>query len=139
MNKTVLLVVVFFICLSSSLIDGLMVGKWKLNRKIPKEGPNRCYVDMLTFYEDNKFELIFKTLINNEERSYNYYGKVNLNGEAHIVLGDSIAYLKNFNQIENRVDFRFEYGEKLGMFCTREQHPYPHKHLPHDLVGQRSK
>ena len=42
-----------------------------------------------------------------------------------------------FNRIENNVDFRFEYGKNLGMFCTEEKHPYPHKHLPHALIGEK--
>jgi len=112
------------------------VGKWKLNRKIPLEGPNRCYVDALTFTTDNQFELIFKTVIDSEVMVYTYAGNVNETGDATLVLGDSIAVLKNFNSIKDRIDFRFEYGNNLGMFCTREQHPYPHKHLPHDLMGR---
>lgn len=136
MRNTILIILLVFISLSSSFLDNLMVGKWKLNRKIPLDGPNRCYVDRLSFNENNEFELVFKTLINNVELVYNYTGKVTTDGNARIALGDSIAYLKDFNQIENRIDFRFEYGEKLGMFCTRSQHPYPHKHLPHDLKGK---
>ena len=119
--------------------DAVMVGKWKLARKAPLEGPNRCFVDNLTFYENNEFELVFKTLIANVEKIYTYTGKVNSQGEANIALGDGIAYLKDFKQIENKIDFRFEYGENLGMFCTREDHPYPHKHLPHGIKGQKVK
>ena len=38
-----------------SLEDSVMVGKWKLKRKIPVEGPNRCYVDEISFNENNEF------------------------------------------------------------------------------------
>lgn len=117
--------------------EDLMVGKWKISRKIPLNGPNLCYVDALTFFENNEFELVFKTLIANEERVYTYTGNVTSNGDANIALGDGVAYLKNFNQVDNTVDFRFEYGENLGMFCTREKHPYPHKHEAHDVVGKK--
>ena len=136
MRNSILLFLLVFICISTGLLDNLMVGKWKLQRRVPLAGPNRCYVDKLSFNENNEFELVFKTLINNVEQVYNYTGKVTNDGNARIALGDSIAYLNNFDQVENSVDFRFEYGEKLGMFCTRAEHPYPHKHLPHDLKGQ---
>lgn len=117
--------------------DSLMVGKWKLKRKIPQEGPNRCFVDQVTFYEDNAFELIFKTIIDNEVVVYTYDGKINKEGNGNINLGDGVATLKDFSSVEDKIDFRFEYGDKLGMFCTRENHPYPHKHLPHDLEGKQ--
>lgn len=119
-------------------IDNGSVGKWKLARKVPQEGPNRCYVDALTFYENNAFELVFKTIISNEERVYTYTGEYRENGEANIALGDGLAYLVNFTEIDNKADFRFEYGENLGMFCTREEHPYPHKHEPHDILGEKT-
>lgn len=117
--------------------SSLMVGKWKLARKQPLEGPNRCFVDHLTFYENNNFELVFKTIISSVEKVYIYEGEVNPQGDATIALGNGVAYLKEFRQIENTIDFRFEYGENLGMFCTRENHPYPHKHLPHELKGKK--
>lgn len=113
------------------------VGKWNLTRKVPLKGPNRCYVDMLTFYENNEFELVFKTLIANEERVYTYTGEITPKGDANITLGNGIAYLKDFVQINNTLDFRFEYGENLGMFCNREEHPYPHKHEAHDITGKK--
>lgn len=114
-----------------------MVGKWKLQRKVVEKGPNRCYVDAVSFYENNQFELVFKTFIANKERTFTYTGEVNQEGDATLVLGDGIAQLKGFNRIENKVDFRFEYGKNLGMFCTEEKHPYPHKHLPHALIGEK--
>lgn len=117
--------------------DDLMVGKWKLSRKIPEKGPNYCFVDAITFYENNQFELVFKTIISNKEKVYVYTGEITPKGDANIALGDGIAYLKNFEQINNSVDFRFEYGENLGMFCTRENHPYPHKHEPHEVRGKK--
>ena len=117
--------------------EAVMVGKWKLSRKVPLEGPNRCFVDNLTFYENNEFELIFKTIISSVEKVYTYTGIVNSQGDANIALGNGVAYLKDFKQVENKVDFRFEYGENLGMFCTRENHPYPHKHLPHYIKGEK--
>ncbi len=119
--------------------DAVMVGKWKLARKAPLEGPNRCFVDNLTFYENNEFELVFKTLIANVEKVYTYTGEVNSQGDANIALGNGVAYLKNFKQVENKIDFHFEYGENLGMFCTRENHPYPHQHLPHEIKGEKVK
>ncbi len=119
--------------------DSLMVGKWKLARKVATEGPNRCFVDQLTFYDNNEFELAFKTIIASVEKVYIYNGKVNTQGDASIVLGNGVAYLKDFKQVENKIDFRFEYGENLGMFCTRDEHPYPHKHLPHDIKGEKIK
>ena len=119
-------------------IDVHVVGKWKLTRKVPQEGPNRCYVDALTFYENNQFELVFKTIISNEELVYTYSGAYTKRGEANIALGDGLAYLVNFKEINNKADFRFEYGENLGMFCTREEHPYPHKHEPHDVLGEKT-
>ena len=115
----------------------LMVGKWKVKRKIAEQGPNRCYVDAVSFYENDQFELVFKTLIANKERTFTYTGEVDQDGDATLVLGDGIAQLKGFNRIEDKVDFRFEYGEKLGMFCAQDKHPFPHKHLPHDLVGEK--
>ena len=119
------------------LDETVMVGKWKLARKVPIEGPNRCFVDQLTFYDDNEFELVFKTIISRVEKVYTYTGKVDAQGDANVVLGNGVAYLKNFTQVDNKIDFRFEYGENLGMFCTREHHPYPHKHLPHDIKGEK--
>lgn len=116
-----------------------MVGKWKLSRKIPLYGSNSCFVDNLTFYDNNVFELVFKTIISSVENVYTYTGEVNSPGDANISLGKGVAYLKNFKQVENKVDFRLEYGENLGMFCTRENHPYPHKHLPHDIKGEKVK
>ena len=68
---------------------------------------------------------------------YTYTGEVNSQGDANIALGEGVAYLKDFKQVENKIDFRFEYGENLGMFCTRENHPYPHKHLPHGIKGEK--
>ena len=79
-------------------IEVQTVGKWNLVRKIPQKGPNRCYVDMLTFYENNEFELVFKTLIANEERVYTYTGEITPKGDANIALGNGIAYLKDFVQ-----------------------------------------
>ena len=117
--------------------DTLTVGKWKLKRKIPKAGPNRCFVDTVSFYENNEFELVFKTIISNEVEVYTYKGKFDEKGTSTLALGDEVAYLKDFKRTESTVDFRFEYGEKLGMFCTREKHPYPHKHLPHQIIGNR--
>ena len=114
------------------------VGKWKLARKVPQEGLNRCYVDAVTFYGNNQYELVFKTIISNEERVYTYTGVYRENGEANIALGNGIAYLVNFKQINNKADFRFEYGENLGMFCNREEHPYPHKHEPHDIQAEKT-
>lgn len=119
--------------------DAATVGRWKLNRKVPEKGPNRCYVDELFLYENNSFKLIFKTLIANEYRVYTYTGEITNTGEAAINLGDGIARLEDFNQVKNQIDFRFQYGEKLGMFCQRDEHPYPHKHLPHDIVGEHIK
>lgn len=116
-----------------------MVGKWKLSRKIPLYGSNSCFVDNLTFYDNNVFELVFKTIISSVENVYTYTGEVNSPGDANISLGKGVAYLKNFKQVENKVDFRLEYGENLVMFCTRENHPYPHKHLPHDIKGEKVK
>jgi hypothetical protein len=110
--------------------EAVMVGKWKLSRKVPLEGPNRCFVDNLTFYDNNEFELVFKTIISSVEKVYTYTGKVNNQGDANIVLGNGVAYL-------NKIDFSFEYGENLGMFCTREKHPFPHKHLPHGIKGEK--
>jgi hypothetical protein len=83
--------------------------------------------------------LLSKTLISNVEKVYTYTGEVNSQGDANIALGDSIAYLKNFKQVENKIDFRFEYGTNLGMFCAREDQPYPHKHLPHEIKGEKVK
>ena len=123
--------------LSSPTAETYTVGRWKLTRKVPEKGPNRCYVDELSLYEDNSFKLIFKTLIANEYRVYTYTGEINNDGEAAIELGDGIARLVKFSQVKNQVDFRFKYGDKLGMFCQRDEHPYPHKHLPHDLIGQQ--
>ena len=119
--------------------ESIMVGKWKLSRKVPLEGPNRCFVDQLTFYDNSEFELVFKTIIARVEKVYTYTGAVDSQGDASIALGDGVAYLKDFQQVENKIDFRFEYGENLGMFCTRQNHPYPHKHLPHDLKGEKVK
>ena len=59
-----------------SLEDSVMVGKWKLKRKIPVEGPNRCYVDEISFNENNEFELVFKTIISDVVQVYTYSGKV---------------------------------------------------------------
>ena len=56
---------------------------------------------------------------------YTYTGEITPKGDANIELGNGIAYLKDFVQINNTVDFRFEYGENLGMFCNREEHPPP--------------
>jgi len=119
--------------------EAIMVGKWKLSRKVSLEGPNRCFVDQLTFYDNSEFELVFKTIIARVEKVYTYTGAVDSQGDASIALGDGVAYLKDFQQVENKIDFRFEYGENLGMFCTRENHPYPHKHLPHDIKGEKVK
>ena len=119
--------------------EAIMVGKWKLSRKVPLDGPNRCFVDNLTFNDNNEFELVFKSIISSVEKVYTYTGEVNSQGDANIALGNGVAYLKDFKQVENKVDFRFEYGENLGMFCTRENHPYPHKHLPHDIKGEKVK
>ena len=119
--------------------EAIMVGKWKLSRKVPLEGHNRCFVDQLTFYDNSEFELVFKTIIARVEKVYTYTGAVDSQGDASIALGDGVAYLKDFQQVENKIDFRFEYGENLGMFCTRQNHPYPHKHLPHDLKGEKVK
>ena len=122
-----------------SLEDSVMVGKWKLKRKIPVEGPNRCYVDEISFNENNEFELVFKTIISDVVQVYTYSRKVLENGEATLALGDGLAYLKEFNRNNDKVDFRFEYGENLNMFCTREKHPYPHKHIPHRIIGEKLK
>jgi len=119
--------------------EAIMVGKWKLSRKVSLEGPNRCFVDQLIFYDNSEFELVFKTIIARVEKVYTYTGAVDSQGDASIALGDGVAYLKDFQQVENKIDFRFEYGENLGMFCTRENHPYPHKHLPHDIKGEKVK
>ena len=59
-----------------SLEDSVMVGKWKLKRKIPVEGPNRCYVDEISFNENNEFELVLKTIISDVVQVYTYSGKV---------------------------------------------------------------
>ena len=48
---------------------GKTVGRWKLERKIPLEGPNRCYVDELTVFEETSLELIFKTINIEEEET----------------------------------------------------------------------
>lgn len=134
MNNIKLFVIAVLLLLSmGTLTKG--VGKWKLTRKDPQKGPNRCYVDQLTFLEKNQFELVFKTIIDSEIMVYTYSGETSQSGEATIVLGDSIAILKDFKTVKDRIDFRFEYGDQLGMFCTRENHPYPHKHLPHNLMG----
>ena len=119
--------------------EAVMVGKWKLSRKVPLDGPNRCFVDNLTFNDNNEFELVFKTIISSFEKVYTYTGEVNSQGDANIAMGNGVAYLKDFKQVENKVDFRFEYGENLGMFCTRENHPYPYKHLPNDIKGEKVK
>jgi hypothetical protein len=47
-----------------------MVGKWKLKRKIPVEELNRCYVDEISFNENNEFELVFKTIISDVVQVY---------------------------------------------------------------------
>ena len=87
-------------------IDLQRVGKWKLARKNPQEGPDRYFImNALTFYENNAFELVFKTIISNEERVYTYTGEYTQNGEANIALGDSTTYLVNFTQIDNKADF----------------------------------
>ena len=88
------------------------------------------------YFENETFELIFKTIISKEVQTYVYKGKINPSGKTTIELGDGIAVLRNFNSKKNEVNFRFEYGSKIGMFCTRKQHPYPHKHLPHILRGK---
>ena len=139
--RTILLCTLLVLCpdFSFTSTETYTVGRWKLARKVPEKGPNRCYVDELSLYENNSFELIFKTLIANEYRSYTYTGQIQNNGDASIDLGDGIATLENFNRVKNQIDFRFKYGDKLGMFCNREEHPYPHKHLPYDLVGQQLK
>lgn len=135
------LLILSLICLlypdTSTTTSTLTVGKWKLSRKIAETGPNRCFVDSVSLFEDDTFELVFKTIIANEQRVYVYTGEVKDDGKANINLGDGIAQLKGFDKVKNRVDFRFEYGDKLGMFCKREEHPYPHKHLPHDLLGEK--
>lgn len=117
--------------------DSTSVGRWKLERKIPLEGPNRCYVDELTFFDETRFELIFKTIINKEEMVYTYKGEIQQEGQTTFLLGDQLAKLIDFNKRGNQVSFHFEYGANLGMFCTRKNHPYPHKHLPHDLKGRK--
>lgn len=119
--------------------EAVMVGKWKLSRKVPLDGPNRCFVDNLTFYDNNEFELVFKTIISSVENVYTYTGEVNSPKDSNISLGNGVAYLKYFKQIENIVDFHLEYGGNLGMFCNRENHPHPHKHLQHDIKGEKVK
>ena len=118
---------------------GKTVGRWKLERKIPLEGPNRCYVDELTFFDETSFELIFKTIINEEEKTYTYSGEIAQGEKNTFVLGNQLAKLIDFKHRGDQVSFHFEYGENLGMFCTRKNHPYPHKHLPHDLRGKKIK
>ena len=76
------------------------------------------------FYENNEFELVFKTLIANEELLY-LHREITPKGDANIALGNGIAYLKDFVQINNTVDFRFEYGENLGMFVIEKNIPTP--------------
>ena len=58
-------------CLLVNLNDdtGKTVGRWKLERKIPLEGPNRCYVDELTFFDETSFELI----LNHHQRGRKTY------------------------------------------------------------------
>ena len=119
--------------------DTTTVGKWKLERKIPLDGPNRCYVDELTFFDATSFELIFKTIINQEEVVYTYSGEIEQEGQTTFLLGDKLAKLVDFKKRGETVSFHFEYGENLGMFCTRKNHPYPHKHLPHDIQGRKIK
>ena len=119
--------------------ESAMVGKSKLSQKIPLDGPNRCFVDNLAFYDNNEFELVFKTIISSVGKVYTYTREVNIQRDANIALGNNVAYLKDFKQVEKKVDFRFEYGENLGMFCYLENYPYPHKHLPHNIKGEKVK
>ena len=119
--------------------EAVMVGKSKLSRKIPLDGPNRCFVDNLAFYDNNEFELVFKTIIYSVGKVYTYTREVNIQRDANIALGNSVAYLKDFKHVEKKLDFRFEYGENLGIFCSFKNHPYPHKHLPHDIKGKKVK
>ena len=74
--------------------EAVMVGKWKLSRKVPLDGPNRCFVDNLTFYDNNEFELVFKTIISSVEKVYTYTGEVNSQGDANIALGRWCSLLK---------------------------------------------
>lgn len=134
---TILLLLLSFLNPPTTPSDTLTVGKWKLTRKVPITTANRCYVDQLTIRDNDTFELIFITLISNKEQTYVYEGAINPSGKTTVSLGDGIAELKNFNRKDNKVNFRFEYGKNLGMFCTREKHPYPHKHLPHQIIGKR--
>jgi len=48
-----------------------------------------------------------------------------------------VYYLKEFNRNNDKADFRFEYGENLNMFCIREKHPYPLKHIHHRIIDKK--
>ncbi len=139
MFQLYMLLLLIFFYPTQTLKENTTVGKWKLERKIPLDGPNRCYVDELTFFDETTFELIFKTIINKEEMVYTYSGEIEQQGQTTFVLGDKLAKLVDFKKRGALVSFHFEYGENLGMFCTRKNHPYPHKHLPHDVKGRKIK
>ena len=114
------------------------VGKWKLKRSAPETGKNKCYVDTLELLDDGTFSITFHTLIEEVLARYTFVGNAKqLSGNQRIQLGDGLAYLNNLSVDSQQLQFQFEYGENLGMFCTRKHQPFDHPHLPHELIGNK--
>lgn len=114
----------------------LYVGRWKLKRKQTITTKNQCYVDALSLEADGTFSITFNTVINNDLARYTFVGDFNtLDQGEKIRLGDGLAYLSNITLDKEQLAFKFEYGENLGMFCTRKHQPFDHSHLPHDLLA----
>lgn len=65
------------------------------------------------YFENETFELIFKTIISKEVQTYVYKGKINPSGKTTIELGDGIAVLKNFNSKKMKLIFVLNMDQKL--------------------------